>query len=107
MNDGSDERDSMATLKSTAVIRLADGGGTLAEQLTAQFEAHEKEGVRTFLIDLDGVSYVNSSVLAILVRLKKRAVCNECQFQLFNISPHVMDILRTTRLQDFFFPQED
>jgi anti-anti-sigma factor len=60
--------------------------------------------VRTFLVDLDGVAYLNSTALALLVRLKKRSIEGGYEFQLINVSSHVLDIMRTTRLRDYFFP---
>lgn len=97
----------LATRRSTAVIRFVEGaGGTQLEQLTTLFKRHESEGVRTFLIDLDGVSYISSTALATLVQLRKKADKEGYDFQLINVSHHIHEILRTTRLLKFFFGDE-
>ncbi len=97
----------LATRRSTAVIRFVEGtSGTQLENLSNLFERHRQEGVCTFLIDLDGVSYISSTALARLVQLKKKANDENHDFQLINVSHHIHEILRTTRLLKFFFGEE-
>ena len=77
------------------------------EGLRSKFDEHRAAGVRTFLVDFDGVSYVNSTALALLVRLKKDAQAAGAELQLINVARTVMDILRTTRLHTYFFGEDE
>jgi anti-anti-sigma factor len=105
MSSDLDADDGLATRKSTAVLRFPETGGAKAlDELASQLTRHERGGVRTVLIDLDAVNYVNSTALAVLVRLRKESLDRGLDVQLVNVTPHVMDILRTTRLVSFFFP---
>jgi len=99
-----DDHDELATRRSTAVIRFVEGaGGGQLEKLVTLFERHENDGVKTFLIDFDGVTYISSTALATLVKLRKRALDRNSEMQLINVSHHIHEILRTTRLSTFFF----
>ncbi len=97
----------LITRRSTAVIRFIEGGGASElEKMTKLIERHNKEGVTTFLLEFEGVNYISSTAIAILVRLKKFATDNEKDLQLINVSQQIHEILRTTRLLNFFFPDE-
>lgn len=100
-----DADEALATRRSTAVIRLAEGSTSAQiEDLSSRFARHAADGVTTVLVDLDGVNYLNSTALAMLVKLKHDGAARTVDVQLINVSHHVMDILRTTRLERFFFP---
>jgi len=104
MGSLNDVPDCPATRKSTAVLRFVEGSGPRQlDELKTKFQEHWDRGIRTFLVDLDGVSYVNSTALALLVRLRKEADSLNADFQLINVAVTVHDILRTTRLHEYFF----
>lgn len=54
------------------------------------------------IIDLSGVSMMNSSGLGELVRVTAQANTQECQLVLAAPSPFVEGVLQTTRLDRFF-----
>ena len=96
--------ETMVTRRSTAILRVSEGvTGPQLEDIRLRFQRHLNGGVTTVLVDLDGVNYLNSTALALLVRLKREGAEANVDVQLVNVTHHVMDILRTTRLERFFF----
>jgi anti-sigma B factor antagonist len=52
--------------------------------------------------DLSPVDYLSSSGVALLVGLKKRVDAQKGKLVLFKLHPYVQDVLRTTKLIQFF-----
>lgn len=101
------DSDDLATRRSTAVLRFVEGSSAKQlDDLEELFDRHEKQGVKTFLLDLDGVNYISSTALATFVKLRREALARGNEFQLINVSHHIHEILRTTRLLKFFFDDE-
>ena len=59
-------------------------------------------GRQYFVVDLGGVSFVDSAGLGALVRLYKRVRIGEGDVRLARVSPNVMQILELTRLNRVF-----
>jgi anti-sigma B factor antagonist len=57
--------------------------------------------------DLGPVDYLSSSGVALLVGLKRRVDAQKGKLVLFQIQPYVADVLRVTRLSQFFVIAED
>ncbi|MBZ4683191.1 MAG: anti-sigma factor antagonist [Fusobacteriaceae bacterium] len=59
-------------------------------------------GSRNIMIDLENVTYMDSSGLGVLVALLKRIKTEEGQLKLLNLPPSVAKIFELTRLTKFF-----
>lgn len=57
---------------------------------------------RAVLIELSGVSYIDSSGIASFVEGYQRARKNRLQFGLVAVSPAVLSVLKLARLEDVF-----
>lgn len=93
------------TEKNTAIMRL-EAKAELPElqALRDRFERLIVERIHYVLLDLSEAEYVNSSVLAFLVDLKKRSATANVTLTLINVSDRVLEIFRTTRLDTFLLP---
>jgi anti-sigma B factor antagonist len=60
------------------------------------------DGNKKILIDLEGVTYMDSSGLGVLVALLKRIKQEEGELKLLNLPPSVEKIFELTRLTKFF-----
>ncbi len=60
------------------------------------------------LLDFGGVSYINSTGIALIIGVMKRANADGCRLLACRLSPHYREIFRITRLDDFIpvFPDE-
>jgi anti-sigma B factor antagonist len=57
--------------------------------------------------DLGPVDYLSSSGVAVLVGLKRRVEAHNGKLVLFQLHPYVQDVLRITRLTQFFTIADD
>jgi anti-anti-sigma factor len=85
-----------------AVIRLTgeiDGfsEGTLNEAYI-EAEGWEPDAI---LLDFSGVSYINSTGIALIVNLLARSRRAQRKLMICGLSPHFQEIFRITRLSDF------
>ena len=62
---------------------------------------------RRIVLDLTDVSHVDSSGLGTLVGLKvSAAAAAYCRLEFINLSPHLLELLRITKLTSFFKPSK-
>lgn len=73
-----------------------------AQELLDQADEFISEDKRKFLIDLEGVKYMNSSGLNALISLLTKARKHGGEAVIANVSPKVKDLLIITRLNTVF-----
>ncbi|RME92564.1 MAG: anti-sigma factor antagonist [Candidatus Hydrogenedentota bacterium] len=73
----------------------------------AIFEQLDQDSVKSLIVDMKGVSYMDSSGIGALVAGRKKAKTSGKNFALVNISEDVMNILRLATLDQFFTIYED
>jgi anti-sigma B factor antagonist len=79
-------------------ITIGDGDIKLREAINALLE----EGRKNLILNLSGVSYMDSAGIGELVACFKRAVEKGAKLKLVNPSGKVQDLLILTRLQEIF-----
>lgn len=65
-------------------------------------ESLEDEEGWTFILDMGGVTYLDSSGLGMLVYIKKEITSQKGVLKLLNIQPQVLNVFKLTRLDEFF-----
>ena len=73
-----------------------------AVQLRAGLIGYIDKGYKTFILDLSGVDYINSSGLGTLVAIQKRALQNGGSVIIKGINGLVKDLFELTRLTKVF-----
>ncbi|RME46511.1 MAG: anti-sigma factor antagonist [Chloroflexi bacterium] len=73
-----------------------------APQLREQFDGLLGDGEQNFVIDLSGVTFMDSSGLATLVQLFKRVRIGHGDVRLCGLQPEVQRIFELTRLDRVF-----
>jgi anti-sigma B factor antagonist len=68
----------------------------------AFYEAVTSRDQKCVALDLGLVDFLSSSGVAILVGLKRRVEARQGKLVLFSVQPVVLDLLRITRLTQFF-----
>jgi anti-sigma B factor antagonist len=56
----------------------------------------------TYVLDMNGVGYLDSSGLGMLVYLKKEIGKHEGELKIINLHEPVMNVFKLTKLDDFF-----
>jgi anti-anti-sigma factor len=74
---------------------------------TAYQQAHAKD-TNTILLNFEGVDYINSTGIALIVGLLAKARASHKRLLACNLSEHYVEIFNITRLSDFMgiFPDE-
>ena len=95
----------VAILELSGKLALGDGDGLLTEKMHALV----REGTNHVLLNLGGLSYMDSAGLGELVRALATARKADGQIMLFNISKRVETLLAVTRVISTFdvFDNED
>ncbi len=91
--------------KENDVVVVAVEGEVDAEtspQLRELFDELLAEGEHSYVIDMAGVEFMDSSGLAALVRLFKRVRIGEGDVKLCGVRPEVLKIFELTRLNRVF-----
>ncbi|HYM83070.1 MAG TPA: STAS domain-containing protein [Candidatus Dormibacteraeota bacterium] len=86
----------------TALVVLSgrlDRDGDAA--METAYEAAIAGGARTIHLDFVGVDYINSTGIALIVRLLAEARRDACAVVAAGLSEHYREIFRITRLSDF------
>jgi anti-sigma B factor antagonist len=109
----------MAARHLEAEVRQERGGAVLdlrgeingfAEEAlnTAYTEADAKD-TNTILLNFEGVDYINSTGIALIVGLLAKARASHKRLLACNLSEHYVEIFNITRLSDFMsvFPDEE
>jgi anti-anti-sigma factor len=92
----------------TAVVRLAgrlDRDGDAA--MSSAYTAAAGSGARTVRLDFSGVDYINSTGIALVVRLLAEARRDGRTVVAAGLSEHYREIFRITRLSDFMTIEEE
>lgn len=99
----------MATAELQTRVRAGDGPvaieliGDVDSRAEATLESAyaQVEGADDVLLDFSGVSYMNSTGIALIVGLLARARKNGHTLSAAGLSPHYREIFEITRLADF------
>src|SRR5215217_7311674 len=101
---------SVRHLVSAAVIDL-DGeiNGFGEEALNAAYSEAEAKDPEVILLNFEGVDYINSTGIALIVSLLARARASKRRLLACNLSEHYVEIFDITRLSDFMsvLPDEE
>ena len=101
-----------------AEVRREPGGNVLdlkgeidgfaQEALDADYTEAEEGGADPILLNFEGVDYINSTGIALIVGLLARARAARRDLSAYGLSEHYVEIFNITRLSDFVsvFPDE-
>lgn len=91
--------------------RVRDDGGPVAIELIGEIDGRAEaaldgaygrvEGADNVLLDFSGVTYMNSTGIALIVGLLARSRKNGHTLSASGLSPHYREIFEITRLADF------
>ena len=71
------------------------------------FEQLEEQKVKSLIVDMKGINYMDSSGIGALVAGQKKSRAQGSRFAIMNIREDVMNILRLATLDQFFTIYED
>jgi anti-sigma B factor antagonist len=82
--------------------------GFAQEALDAAYSEAESKDPETILLNFEGVDYINSTGIALIVGLLAKARASHKRLLACNLSEHYVEIFEITRLSDFMsvFPDE-
>jgi anti-anti-sigma factor len=82
--------------------------GFAEEGLNAAYAEAEAEDPETVLLNFEGIDYINSTGIALIVGLLAKARASHRRLLACNLSEHYVEIFNITRLSDFMsvFPDE-
>ena len=99
----------MAAMALEAHVRTEDGGPVI--ELTGDVDGRAEEALGTaytdagdasaVMLDFHGVTYMNSTGIALIVGLLARARTNGQALSVRGLTPHYREIFEITRLSDF------
>ena len=83
--------------------------GFAQEALDAAYSEAESKDPETILLNFEGVDYINSTGIALIVGLLAKARASHKRLLACNLSEHYVEIFNITRLSDFMsvFPDEE
>ena len=83
--------------------------GFAQEALDAAYAEAESNGPEVILLNFEGVDYINSTGIALIVGLLARARVSKRRLVAYGLSDHYVEIFEITRLSDFMsvFPDEE
>ena len=83
--------------------------GFAEEALDAAYAEAEKDNPETILLNFEGVEYINSTGIALIVGLLAKARASKRRLLAYGLSDHYVEIFEITRLSDFVsvFPDEE
>ena len=100
---------SVRHLAGAAVIDL-DGeiNGFGEETLNDAYSEAEAKDPEVILLNFEGVDYINSTGIALIVSLLTRARASQRRLSAYGLSDHYVEIFNITRLSDFMgiYPDE-
>lgn len=71
------------------------------EELEKAYDEAEKIGFPVILLNFSDVSYINSTGIALIVNLLRRARQKQIQLVAYGLSEHYQEIFNITRLTDY------
>jgi anti-sigma B factor antagonist len=82
--------------------------GFAQEALDAAYSEAESKDPETILLNFEGVDYINSTGIALIVGLLAKARASHKRLLACNLSEHYVEIFEITRLSDYIgvFPDE-
>ena len=88
--------------RSSAMVVAVDGEIDLhtAPQLSEQLAALEESRTGELVLDLTGVTFLDSSGLGVIVAAHRTVTAAGHQLKLVCVQPHIVRILKLTRLSD-------
>ena len=91
-----------------AVIDLAGDVNSSAESaLNDAYEQATSSGARSVVLNFEHAEYINSTGIALIVRLLAQARANDLQVKAFGLTDHYREIFEITRLADFMTITDD
>lgn len=85
-----------------AILDLYGEINAFADQaLNAAFSEAETKDPATFVLNFDGVEYINSTGIALIVELLAQVRKAKKELVVFGLSDHYVEIFEITRLADF------
>jgi len=88
---------------------LGEINGFAQEALDAAYAEAESNDPEAILLNFEGVDYINSTGIALIVGLLAKARASHKRLLACNLSEHYVEIFNITRLSDFMsiFPDEE
>jgi anti-anti-sigma factor len=83
--------------------------GFAQEALDAAYAEADAKDTKTILLNFEGVDYINSTGIALIVGLLAKARVSQRRLVAYGLSDHYVEIFEITRLSDFMsvFPDEE
>jgi anti-sigma B factor antagonist len=83
--------------------------GFAQEALDAAYSEAESKDPETILLNFEGVDYINSTGIALIVGLLAKARVSKRRLVAYGLSDHYVEIFEITRLSDYIgvFPDEE
>lgn len=107
-DEGGELRADLAHQDGVAVITLHGEIDAFAEpRLVSVYTQAEELDPRAILLDLEGVEYINSTGIALLVELLARSRKSGLPLLTCGLSEHYREIFQITRLADFMAIYDD
>ena len=100
---------SVRHLTGAAVIDLDGEINSFGEEtLNAAYSEAEAKDPEVILLNFEGVDYINSTGIALIVSLLARARASKRRLLAYGLSDHYVEIFNVTRLSDFMgiYPDE-
>ena len=87
---------------------MGEINGFAEEALNTAYAQADAKDTKTILLNFEGVDYINSTGIALIVGLLAKARVSERRLGAFGLSDHYVEIFEITRLSDFMsvFPDE-
>ena len=87
---------------------MGEINGFAEEALNTAYAEADAKDTKTILLNFEGVDYINSTGIALIVGLLARARVSQRRLVAYGLSDHYVEIFEITRLSDFMsvFPDE-
>ena len=86
----------------TVSLLNLDGNLLIGETDSLRDVVHTLPSNSSVILDLSRVTMIDAHGLGVLLQLREQAINREMKFELMNVSPHLREIFRTTRLDTVF-----
>lgn len=96
------ERDGVAVIDLTGDVNSSAEGA-----LTEAYEQATGGGAGSVVLNFENAEYINSTGIALIVRLLAQARASDVQVRAFGLTDHYREIFEITRLADFMTITDD
>jgi anti-sigma B factor antagonist len=88
---------------------MGEINGFAEEALNTAYAEADAKDTKTILLNFEGVDYINSTGIALIVDLLAKARVSQRRLVAYGLSDHYVEIFEITRLSDFMsvFPDEE